>query len=115
MASPTPQPLTGTYPKPNSDSVPLDSFVEDIEPLPPEDGVSIGGEIKAGKGAQPRWLRSWVLFLIIWALWYFFIGGQGLFRADDPMNIFFAVVVVAWTIYHYILVPRFKWPALPLG
>jgi hypothetical protein len=95
--------------------VPLDSFVEDIAPLPTEDGVSIGGEIKAGKGAQPTWLRGWVLLLIIWALWYFFIGGQGLFRADHPMNIFFAVVVIAWTVYHYILVPRFKWPALPLG
>ncbi len=110
MASPTPNPTANSNP-----SVPLDSFVEDMPPLPPEDGVMVGNEIQMGKGAQPWWMRSWVLFLILWALWYFFVGGQGLFRADDPINWFFTIVVIVWTVYHYILAPRFKWPSLPLG
>ena len=110
MASPIQNPTTS-----GSEAVPLDSFIEDIPPLSPDDGVMVGNEVRIGRGAQPAWLRGWILFLIVWSFWYFFVGGQGLFHAEGPVNWFFTVVVALWTIYHYILVPRFKWPPLPLG
>ena len=108
MASPIPNP------SPDGPTVPLESF-NPVPPLAAEEGVLVAGEVRMGKGAQPRWMRSWVLLLIVWALWYFFIGGQGFFHSDGPVNWFFTIVTIAWTVYHYILAPRFKWPALPLG
>jgi hypothetical protein len=110
-------PLTGDTPGPAGSlpSVPLDSFRTGTPPSLQAEGELLGNEVRMGKGAQPRWMRSWVLLLIVWALWYFFIGGQGLFHSNGPVNWFFTIVTVAWTVYHYILAPRFKWPSLPLG
>ncbi len=104
-------------PNPITDqSVPLDSFVEDMPELPAEEGVDVAGEVKFGKGAQAWWLRAWIFFLVVWALWYAFVGGKGLFHhLEEPINLFFIGVVIAWAIYHYVLAPRFKWPHLPLG
>jgi hypothetical protein len=98
-------------------SVPLDSFADDAFPVPSEDGTAVADEVRIGRPKpSPWWIRAWQLFLLLASLWYAFLGGRGLFhQVDTPIVDFFVVVVVLWTIYHYILAPRFKWPALPLG
>ncbi len=98
-------------------SVPLDSFADDSFPRPPENSTVFADEVKIAKGtSSPWWIRAWQLFLIVASLWYAFLGGRGVFhQIDAPVVDFFLVVVVLWTIYHYVLAPRFKWPALPLG
>jgi hypothetical protein len=101
----------------SSQSVPLDSFADDEPVLPPEEGIDVADEVKIGKPKpQPMWLLAWQLFLLLASLWYAFLGGRNLFhQVDSPVVDFFVGVVVLWTIYHYVLVPRFKLPALPLG
>lgn len=102
---------------PTNQSVPLDSFVEDWRLPEAEIGVSIADEVQIAKPKpQPWWIRAWQLFLLLAALWYAFLGGRGLFsQFEHPIVLFFIVVVIAWTLYHYVLAPRFKWPHLPLG
>jgi hypothetical protein len=78
------------------------------------EAVEVAGEVRYGKGAQPLWMKYWTHVLVAWALWFAFLGAQGLFHVDDWVNYFFTGVIIAWTIYH-LLAPRLKWPALPLG
>ena len=101
----------------SSRSVPLDSFADDDLTLPVEVGISVADEVKIAKPQpSPWWIRAWQLFLLLASLWYAFLGGRGFFhQIDTPVVDFFVAVVVLWTLYHYVLAPRFKWPALPLG
>jgi hypothetical protein len=76
--------------------------------------VEVQGEVRYGKGAPTVWMKYLPYILVAWALWFAFIGAQGLFKVDDWVNYFFTGVIIAWTIYH-LLAPCFGWPALPLG
>lgn len=78
------------------------------------DVVDVAGEVRYGKGAQSSLMKYWTWILVAWALWFAFIGAQGLFRVDDWVNYFFTGVIIAWTVYH-LVAPRFNLPALPLG
>ena len=78
------------------------------------DSEEVAGEVRFGKGAQPWWFRYWPYVLVVWALWFAFIGGKGLFHSEDAVNYIFSGVIIVWAVYH-LLAPRFKWPNLPLG
>lgn len=105
MASSTPEPSPNTN---SSDQLP---------PLPEPvtaNTEDVGGEVRFGKGTLPWWMKYSPYALIAWALWYAFVGGQGLFHSQDATNYIFSGVIIAWAVYH-LLAPRFKWPSLPLG
>ncbi len=98
---------------PNTNSADNDQ----LPPLPtpaPDHSEEIAGEVRVGHGGQPWWMKVWPFVLIVWALWFAFIGGQGLFHVEEPVNLFFSGIVILWAIYH-LLAPHFKWPNLPLG
>ena len=110
MASRTPEPNPSTNPRAD----------DQLPPLPEPIRVSgevvdvAGGEVRFGKGTQPTWYKVWINILALWAIWFVFIGAQGLFKVDNAVVYFFTAVVILWTIYH-LLAPRYKWPTLPLG
>jgi len=111
MAYQTPEPRA-TGANPNS---------EDQDQLPPlPEGITtpgsedVAGEVRFAKGTQPWWMKNWPYVLVAWALWFAFVGGTGLFHVEQPINLFFSGVVIAWTIYH-VLATRFNWPNFPLG
>ncbi len=100
-------------PNPNTNS----AYDDQLPPLPEtvtENSKDVAGEVRYGQGTQPGWMKYWPYVLIAWALWFAFIGGQGLFHVEQPVNLFFSGVVILWAVYH-LLAPRFKWPNLPLG
>ncbi len=107
MASPIPEP------NPNTDSTDLDKFPSLPEPVT-ANSEDVAGEVRYGAGAQSWWMKYWTYVLIVWALWFAFYGGEGLFHIEQPINLFFSGVIIAWAVYH-LLAPRLKWPNLPLG
>ena len=107
MASQTPEP------NPSTGWIDRDQF----PPLPePQTANSddVAGEVRIGRGTQPWWIKYWPYVLIVWALWFAFVGAKGLFHVEHPVIYFFSGVVIVWAVYH-LLAPRFKWPGLPLG
>jgi hypothetical protein len=108
MASRTPEPSQ------NINSEDHDQFPPLPEPAPSADSESIADEVRIGKGAQPWYIKYLPYVLIVWALWFAFWGGEGLFHVEQPVNLFFSGVVIAWAVYH-LLAPRLHLPNLPLG
>ncbi|MDE3089334.1 MAG: hypothetical protein KGJ80_08105 [Chloroflexota bacterium] len=107
MASPIPEPNL------NTNSTDLDQF----PPLPRQEtdhSEDVAGEVRYGSGKQPGWMKYWPYVLVVWALWFAFFGGAGLFHVEQPINLFFSGIIIVWAIYH-LLASRFKWPNLPLG
>lgn len=107
MASPIPEP------NPNTNSADNDRLPPLPEPLT-DNSQDVASQVRYGAGAQPRWMIFWTYLLIVWALWFAFFGGAGLFHVEQPINLFFSGVIIAWAVYH-LLAPRAKWPTLPLG
>jgi hypothetical protein len=107
MASQTPDPNLSTS---STDSDQLPPLPEPVT----ENSEDVEGEVRYGQGTQPWWMKYWPYVLIVWALWFAFFGGQGLFHVEQPVNLFFSGVVILWAVYH-LLAPHFKWPGLPLG
>lgn len=100
-------------PNPNTDSTDQDQFPPLPEPIT-ANSEDVAGEVRFGRGTQPWWMKYWPYILIVWALWFAFVGGQGLFHTEDSINYFFSGVIIVWAVYH-LLAPCFKWPNLPLG
>ncbi len=105
MASRTPEPSPSTSSG--------DQFPALPEPVT-ENSKEIAGEVRVGQGSQPWWFKLWPFVLALWAIWFAFWGGQGLFHVEQPINLFFSGVVIVWAVYH-LLALYFKWPHLPLG
>ena len=40
---------------------------------PPREGELVGGEVRIGRGAGPRWLRYWYYLVYVWAILYLLI------------------------------------------
>lgn len=109
MGSQTPEPNQ------NSDSNDDDQLPPLPEPVKVKgEVVDVAGEVRYGKGTQPRWFKYWPYIFVAWALWFAFIGAQGLFQVDFWVNYLMTGMIIVWTVYH-LLAPRFNWPALPLG
>lgn len=102
-------------PEPNPDMNSADG--DQFPPLPAptaDEGNEVAGEVRYKQGPQPWWFKYWPYVLIVWALWFAFFGGEGLFHVEQPVNLFFSGVVILWAVYH-LVAPHFKWPTLPLG
>ena len=76
-------------------------------PLPP--GVEdFSGEIRAGRGGAPPWLRYLPHVAIVIGLLYYV-----LVRAFDPVNVVFGALLMAWMIYTPIAQKR-GWFFIPM-
>ncbi len=71
----------------------------------PED---FAGEIRVLQGPPPRWLAFVPYLAIAWALGYY-----AYVRVTDPVNLAFAAVFVAWSIYTPIAKKR-SWFFVPM-
>lgn len=66
------------------------------------------GEIQAGRGAAPRWLRYFPYLLTVICLIYYL-----LVRAFDPVNLVAGVLLLLWLIYTPIAQKR-GWFFIPM-